>query len=292
MINKVPSMRGQGVLLLLLVASLVLFPLVASSNIGGARGSNTGAPITSLFNEQTCTSADCHEDATVDSGPGQVLIEAPATYTPGQPLTFKVRVEETSRQTFGFQVAVKAVNDSIDFYDHVGTLEVIDANKTKVIVQNYVTHTEAGIDQNEWMVRWTAPSGEMRPVTIYAAGNAANGDGEKTGDHIYTTNWMMTADVSTATEEEPTPHAFTLERAFPNPFSTSTTVRYALYQAAPVTLAVYDALGRRVRLLDMGMQAAGSHEVRLGAEGLAAGLYLYELRTPQARETRPMMVMK
>ena len=47
-----------------------------------------------------------------------------------------------------------------------------------------------------------------------------------------------------------------------------------------------------MRLLELGMQTAGSHEVHLEAEGLSAGLYLYELRTPQARETRPMMVMK
>ena len=295
MINTVRLMRGKVVLLLLLVAGLVLFPLAALSNIGGARGSNTGAPITSLFNEDTCTSSDCHADATVNGGAGQVLIEAPATYTPGAAIMFKVRVEEEGRQTFGFQVAVKAANDTIDFYDHVGTLEVVDAQVTKrvpVLFPNYVTHTENGIDQNEWLVRWVAPSGEMRPVTIYAAGNAANGDGEKTGDHIYTTSWLMTPDVSTASEEAPTPRAFTLERAFPNPFSTSTTIRYALHQAAPVTLTVYDALGRRVRLLEQGMRAAGSHEVRLVAEGLAAGMYLYELRTPEARETRPMMVLR
>ncbi len=59
-----------------------------------------------------------------------------------------------------------------------------------------------------------------------------------------------------------------------------------------MTLSVYDALGRRVRLLELGRQAAGSHQVRLDADGLAAGLYLYELRTPDARESRPMMVLK
>ncbi len=285
-------MRGKGVLLILLVASLVLYPLVASSNIGGARGSSTGAPITSLFNEQTCTTTDCHDDGTANTGSGQVLIEAPVQYTPGETVTFKVRVEEDGRSTFGFQVAVKAVNDTMDFHDHVGMLEVVDPTVTRVIVQNYVTHTEDGLAQNEWQVRWTAPSDETRPVTIYAAGNAANGDGEETGDNIYTTNWTMTADVSTASDETPTPSAFTLERAFPNPFTTFTTIRYALHQPAPVTLSVYDVLGRRVRLLELGTQAAGSHEVYLGAEGLSAGLYLYELHTPTARETRPMMVMR
>lgn len=286
-------MHGKGVLLaFVLVVGLVLYPLIAESQIGGARGSSTGAPITSLFNEQTCTAVDCHEDAEVNSGSGSVIIEAPAEYMSGGVLEFKVRVEEEERETFGFQVAVKARSDTVDFHEHVGTLELVDFNTTRIVANNYVTHTEDGLGQNEWTVRWVAPPGEERPVTIYAAGNAANGDGEETGDHIYTTNKTLTVETATAVEEAETPHAFTLERAYPNPFSTSTTIGYELQQAAPVTLSVYDALGRRVRVMNLGMQSAGSHEVQLMAVGLSAGLYLYELRTPHAREARPLMVMK
>jgi len=221
-----------------------------------------------------------------------VLIEAPAEYVPGEAFEFIVRVEEEGREVFGFQVAVKAVNDSIDFYDHVGTLERVDTTTTRLVTENYITHTQDGIAQNEWTVRWVAPANEVRSVTIYAAGNAANGNGESDGDHIYTTNWTLASSIKTTVEQEPTPKAFTLARAYPNPFRTSTTIGYELRQAAPVTLSVYDALGRRVRLLELGRQAAGSHQVRLDADGLAAGLYLYELRTPDARESRPMMVLK
>ena len=287
-------MRGKGILLtVLLVAGLVLYPLAASSQLGGARGSSTGAPVTSNFNESTCGAAGtCHNDAEVNSGPGQVLIEAPATYMPGEVFELKIRVQEEGREVFGFQVAVKALNDSIDFYEHVGTLELVDPTTTRLVTDNYVTHTLDGIAQNEWTVRWVAPANEVRPVTIYAAGNAANGDGKSDGDHIYTTSWTLASGTKTAVEEEALPQAFTLARAYPNPFSTSTTIGYELRHAAPVTLSIYDALGRRIRLLELGLQAAGPHQVRLDADGLAAGLYLYELRTPDARESRPMMVMK
>ena len=285
-------MRGKGLLLIvLLVTGLVLYPLTATSRKAGAPGSRTGAPITSTFNEATCgSSSNCHVNS--DGGSGQVLIEAPAEYMPGEAVEFKVRVEEEGREVFGFQAAVKVYDDSSDFYSHVGTLELVDPTKTQVVVTNYVTHTEAGLAQNEWTVRWVAPANESRPVTIYAAGNAGNGDGQKEGDLTYTTSWTLASGTKTAIEEEPTPKAFTLARAFPNPFRTSTTIGYDLRQAAPVTLSVYDALGRRVRLLNLGMQAPGLHQIRLDADGLAAGLYLYELRTPDARESRPMMVMK
>ena len=75
-INTVGLMRGQGLLLIgLLVAGLVFYPLTAISRKAGAPGSRTGAPITSAFNELTCGStSECHVNS--DGGPGQVFIEA------------------------------------------------------------------------------------------------------------------------------------------------------------------------------------------------------------------------
>ena len=285
-------MRGKGLLLtVLLVAGLVFYPLTAISRKGGAPGSRTGAPITSTLNEATCGStSNCHVNS--DGGSGQVMIEAPAAYMPGEAVEFNVRVEEAGRAIFGFQVAVKVYDEATDFHSHVGTLELVDPTKTRLVTDNYVTHTEDGLAQDAWTVRWVPPANETRPVTIYAAGNAGNGDGEKEGDLTYTASWTLASGTKTAVEEEPTPKAFTLARAYPNPFHTATTISYELRHAAPVTLSVYDALGRRIRLLSLGMQAAGAHQIRLDAEGLAAGLYLYELRTPDARESRPMMVMK
>jgi len=48
----------------------------------------------------------------------------------------------------------------------------------------------------------------------------------------------------------------------PNPFRTSTSIAYDLDHSGRVRLAIYDALGRRVRCLVDHAQAAGSHEVR------------------------------
>ncbi|MFQ5571981.1 MAG: choice-of-anchor V domain-containing protein [Rhodothermales bacterium] len=285
-------MRGMGVVITgLFVVGLVLFPVKADSRSGGAQGSSTGALLPGGFREATCGSAsNCHNDAAVNSGLGTLVIDAPAAYAPGAALEFTVRVEEAGRSTFGFQVAVK---DST--HHHVGELQLVDPAATRYAVTVntfYVTHTKEGTAQNEWTVRWVAPAEDAGPVTLYAAGNAANGDDKKTGDHIYTTDVTLSSGTATAVDEEPFHPAFTLERAYPNPFSTRTTIRYALQRPAAVTLAVYDALGRRVRVLDLGRQAVGTHRVHLDAGGLPAGLYLYELRTPEVRETRPLMLIK
>jgi uncharacterized protein (TIGR03437 family) len=39
--------------------------------------------------------------------------------------------------------------------------------------------------------QWTAPASDVGTVTIYVAANAANGNGNETGDHIYTTKLQL-----------------------------------------------------------------------------------------------------
>jgi hypothetical protein len=57
--------------------------------------------------------------------------------------------------------------------------------------------------------------------------------------------------------------AFRLEPPHPNPVSSRATIRFALPQAAPVTLALYDVLGRRLAVLVDGPRTAGLHSVPL-----------------------------
>jgi hypothetical protein len=80
---------------------------------------------------------------------------------------------------------------------------------------------------------------------------------------------------------EPTPGLparFELAESYPNPFAQTTTIRFALAEAAPVTVVAYDLLGREVaRLLDGEPREAGWHETIWTAEGLAAGVYVVRL---------------
>ena len=71
--------------------------------------------------------------------------------------------------------------------------------------------------------------------------------------------------------------AFCLEPNYPNPFNPSTTLRYGLPEAALVRLVVYNALGQEVADLAEGEMAAGYHEVKWKAAGLASGIYFARL---------------
>lgn len=85
---------------------------------------------------------------------------------------------------------------------------------------------------------------------------------------------------------------FRLHTNYPNPFNPATTIRVTLPEAAPVSLIVYDTLGREVsRLLD-GEQGAGVHDVVFSAGDLPSGLYLYRLETPAGVLSRTMLLLK
>ncbi len=79
----------------------------------------------------------------------------------------------------------------------------------------------------------------------------------------------------------------------PNPFGAGTTVRFALPEAAEVTLEVYDMVGRRVAVLaDRQPMAAQEHALALDGRDLTSGTYLLVLRTPSHSEARTITVVR
>lgn len=79
-------------------------------------------------------------------------------------------------------------------------------------------------------------------------------------------------------------------RVAPNPFGTQTGVAYRLEKDAPVDLALYDALGRRVRTLEQReLVLAGVYRAELDAAGLPAGMYYLVLQTDRERRITPVV---
>jgi hypothetical protein len=68
-----------------------------------------------------------------------------------------------------------------------------------------------------------------------------------------------------------------LEASFPNPFRLSTTVRCTLANAGPMTVCVYDMLGRVVATLADGWYEQGTYNLSFNAQGLPGGTYLCRL---------------
>lgn len=102
---------------------------------------------------------------------------------------------------------------------------------------------------------------------------------------------MPTA-IEPGTAGDEVPADYFLDQNHPNPFNPTTVIRYALPQAAPVTVAIYDVLGRHLETLVDDVQRAGTHEVRWEAGGFPSGVYLYVLRANGFVEMRRMVLLK
>jgi hypothetical protein len=88
------------------------------------------------------------------------------------------------------------------------------------------------------------------------------------------------------------PKTFALNQNYPNPFNPSTTIAYALPQAAVVTLKVYDVLGREVATLVNEKKIAGSYSVSFDGSRFASGVYFYRLTSGNDVQTKRMMLIK
>lgn len=75
----------------------------------------------------------------------------------------------------------------------------------------------------------------------------------------------------------------------PNPFSSSTTLRYSLPQSMQVRLAIYDILGREVEVLVERQQEAGVYNIDFDSGDLPAGLYLARIELDHLRFTKRMV---
>ena len=89
-----------------------------------------------------------------------------------------------------------------------------------------------------------------------------------------------------------TPDAYELRQNYPNPFNPSTTISFGMPEDGPVRLTVYDMLGRQMATLVDGFVVAGRHEVRFDAGGLASGMYLYRLETPERTLMKTMTLLR
>ncbi|MDZ7291386.1 MAG: T9SS type A sorting domain-containing protein [candidate division KSB1 bacterium] len=88
------------------------------------------------------------------------------------------------------------------------------------------------------------------------------------------------------------PKEYRLEQNYPNPFNPATTIRFALPKRSPVTLMLFDVLGREVAtLVDEELQP-GEYKVVFDASGLSPGVYLYRLQAEGFSRTKKLTLMK
>lgn len=78
----------------------------------------------------------------------------------------------------------------------------------------------------------------------------------------------------------------------PNPFQSTTSLKYTLHQPGHVNLAVYNLQGEMICRLVNEYQTTGEHSVMFDGSGLPAGIYYYRIIATDISETGKMMLFK
>lgn len=92
---------------------------------------------------------------------------------------------------------------------------------------------------------------------------------------------------------EQMPAGFLLEPVSPNPFSSTAAVGFAVTRPQRVDLALYDALGRRVRTLYAGsLEPNVRYEAQIDGRSLPSGLYLVRLAGTGFSTTRRVTLLR
>lgn len=88
------------------------------------------------------------------------------------------------------------------------------------------------------------------------------------------------------------PYMFTLFNAYPNPFNSSTTIKYNLPFSTNVSLGVYDPSGRKINTMIEGYRQAGIHNATFTAAGLSSGLYFVRLEAGGFCSIKKLILMR
>ena len=117
------------------------------------------------------------------------------------------------------------------------------------------------------------------------------------GDTIYVYNLQTPTDIGDGDGNPLLPNEFTLAQNYPNPFNPTTTISFSLPAASDVQLNVFNAIGRKVKVLTDRRYPAGEFSVTWdgtdqAGDPVASGVYFYR-RTPEhAVSSRKMLLLK
>lgn len=112
------------------------------------------------------------------------------------------------------------------------------------------------------------------------------------GAWSYCSSAEIVTESPTGKNENILPHHFSLFQNQPNPFVTTTMIRYELPERSSVVLKVYDLLGREVTTLFEGEQNDGKYEVEFNGTNLPGGIYFYQLQAGNFRTVRKLLLLK
>lgn len=223
----------------LLPLLVIPIAIVFMSYSSGSPGGKTGSPGDNGIN---CT--QCHSGTPMNAS-NWITTDIPGNgYIGGETYNITVMGTHTGVGKFGFELTAED-----EMGNKTGMFALVNAVETKLTNGNEaVTHTAQGNtpsgDEKIWQVEWTAPEEIPGDITFYAAVNAANGNGNNSGDQIYLTDLTVSADITSIAEVD------NALRIYPNP--STGVVNFEIPDIREkTTVSVFNQTGQVVERFDM-----------------------------------------
>lgn len=88
------------------------------------------------------------------------------------------------------------------------------------------------------------------------------------------------------------PNQFSLMQNFPNPFNSTTEIRYKLPEASYISLSIYDVIGRKVEVLVDSKIDAGEWSIKWFPRNKNSEIYFIKMQTENFTKIRKMVYIK
>lgn len=231
----------------------------------------------------------CHDLTPTDSV--LVLIEGPDSVFIGDTVQYKLIMTGGPAIAGGFNLASYFARlDSADTLTHV-----LFGELTHTLPNPFIN------DSVSWKFLYTAPDSIVTD-TLYPLANSVNLDGipSNLDQWNFGENFIVTVIDHPVNVENQSSilEGFVLYQNYPNPFNPTTKIKFTIpvtlseVDGSPVTLKIYDVLGKKVATLVNEAKSTGEYEIEFSGAGLTSGIYFYKLSVGSFNETKKMVLMK
>lgn len=275
-------------IIVLLISMLIFSAAPSFTYQDGAPAGRTNAP-----GEMTCNNGNCHFDNDLNSGPGNLAIQlqqngsSVSKYQPRETYTVRVELTDQNMNAAGYQLTALDSSDQ-----RAGTFKASGSSQLKM-GQNrqYLTHTSPATsfegNTQTWELTWEAPSSDKGAVTFYAAGNAADGNGRRSGDFIYASSTTVQVNQSTGVKKQSLASKISV---YPNPVQENLNIDIPSNLKGTLNLQLVGINGKSYT--DFGSVENGSdNDIRLSIpENIKPGVYLLQLSSEDQNFTQSILI--
>lgn len=236
-------------------------------NNGGAPAGFAGDP---AGGGQTCRA--CHSGPSLPPLTGVITSNIPSSgYIPNTTYTITAVFVRPGHTRFGFSISPQSSSGV-----PMGSLTALSGTMVNGAGQ-YVTHVAGstiGSGSKTWNFTWTSPAPGSGNVTFYGAFNAANNNGQASGDSIFLST--LTVSENTTGLVDMAGGSLSLD-VYPNPASEIVNIRFFFPEKSEIKMTLLDVNGNKVTDLTDGNFHTGQINHSFSVAAYPKGVYFLRI---------------